>query len=103
MSDSKCSSPLIPMADWIKSNGNGGGEGEDCKPCMLAPIVSWYKDVLDENGKTNLSNELVESANDKSGNSITICKKLDDIKSQVDESLRERLMGFDCAAQTYER
>ncbi|GAJ13822.1 unnamed protein product, partial [marine sediment metagenome] len=33
---------------------------------------------------------------------LTLCEKLDNIKDAVEESLRERLKDFDCAAQAYE-
>ncbi len=33
---------------------------------------------------------------------MQLCEELDKIKSEVEESLRERLEEFDCAAQAYE-
>lgn len=83
-----------PMQDWIKN------DGKQCKPCMLGPVVAWYKEELESKGKTELVKHLEESANNS--DPLEFCKTLDHIKDQVEEKLRERLLDFDCAVQLEE-
>lgn len=91
----KCPVPLQPMEAWIE-----GGEEEECRPCMLGPVVQWYESELREQGSPDLADDLVRAAQEATP--AALARKLDTIKEKVGDSLRERLREFDCAAQTEE-
>ncbi len=93
-SEKKCPVDLKPMADWVGEN-----DPKVCRPCMLAPVVQWYAEELRAAGKTGLALKLEEQANTEEP--LTLCRELDTIKEQAEEPLRERLLDFDCAAQTF--
>lgn len=83
-----------PMEEWIKR------DGKNCKPCMMGPVTAWYIEELNENRQHNLAKQVETSAVKSSPQEL--CKTLDEVKSKVEEKLRERLLDFDCAAQTHE-
>jgi len=97
MTEKKCPVDLKPMAEWI--------EGEDptgfCRECILGPIVQWYTGELEAHGNPQLAHALNQVATGDDSTYLEICEKLDDIKKEADESLKERLLEFDCAAQTF--
>jgi hypothetical protein len=92
----RCPVELKPMAKWVEEEDKNGL----CHECLLGPVVQWYRDTLQENKKESLAIELSELTEE--GTPLQICERLDTIKGEVEESLRERLLDFDCAAQTYE-
>ncbi len=98
MAGEKCPVELKPMATWIKEEDPRGL----CRECLLGPVLQWYRDELNEKGHSNFVKELDEIAHVAEVLPLQLCEELDKIKSGVEESLRERLEEFDCAAQAYE-
>ncbi|KKL08561.1 hypothetical protein LCGC14_2574660 [marine sediment metagenome] len=92
-----CPVKLQPMAPWVE-----GGTENECRPCILGPVVQWYRDELKEKGLSEEAAALVEVADNPESSPLQVCEKLDRIKDEVGEPIRERLKEFDCAAQTYE-
>lgn len=90
-----CPLPRLPsMETWIK----GGGETE-CRPCLLAPITSYYVSTLREAGKDKMAEDLTQAF--ESSEPLTICKKLDSIKNSVGEPIKNKLEKYDCLCQTF--
>jgi len=98
MTEKKCPVELKPMKDWVQEEDPRG----ICRECLLAPVLQWYRDELNDRGYTKFVDELNQIAREAEVLPLTLCEKLDNIKGAVEESLRERLEDFDCAAQTYE-
>lgn len=88
--------PAQSMERWMKEQ-----EGEDCKPCLLAPVAQWYYSELQERGRDDLAQELEQAVTSDDG--VAIAAVLDRIKEGADSGLRERLLEFDCALQTYRK
>ena len=88
----------VPMGEWLKQ------KTEECRPCLLAPVVDWYASELEEKGKVELAEELrqvVDEIQDES-EVAKVGEKMDQIKEAVGEGeLRDRLREFDCTVQTY--
>ena len=91
----KCPIELKPMAVWVQEKDPKG----ICRDCLLAPVLQWYREELVEKGYS--TEELDTIAHAAEVLPLQLCEKFDKIKSEVEESLRERLEEFDCAAQTY--
>ena len=83
---------IIPMAKWID-----GGSEDECRPCMLPPVIQWYKETLEENELTPLTKELEEAVN--SGDPGLLSWHLDNIKYTAPDNVKSRLKEFDCHAQ----
>jgi hypothetical protein len=100
-----CKANLKPMKDWIQEEDPKKDHPTYCRPCMLAPVVQWYRDTLKEQGKPEMAIDLEKTVNQSDGTAdeiaLTICEKLDTIKESVEDTLRERLKDFDCAAQAF--
>ena len=94
----KCPVEIKPMKDWVQEEDSKG----ICRECLLAPVLQWYREELNAKGYTKFVGELNQIARAAEVLPLTLCEKLDNIKSEVEELLRERLEEFDCAAQTYE-
>jgi len=95
-----CEKPVIPMEEWMKGHENDEELGvADCRPCALGPVLGWYRDELQANGKEGEAAQVVQAAEES--DPLTVCKLLDNIKANVGEPLRERLKDFDCAAQSF--
>ena len=97
MSEKKCPVELKPMAMWVQEEDPEG----ICRECLLAPVLQWYREELEAKGYTKFVSELNQIARAAEVLPLTLCEKLDNIKSEVEELLRERLEEFDCAAQAY--
>ena len=97
MTGEKCPIEIKPMATWVQEEDPNG----ICRSCLLAPILQWYREELNEKGLSKFTEELDTIARAAEVLPLQLCEKLDKIKSEVEESLRERLEEFDCAAQTY--
>lgn len=93
----ECPIDLKPMADWVEEEDPTGF----CRECVVGPVVQWYTDELETRGQTTLAQELNEVATGDDSTYSEICEKLDNIKKQADKSLKDRLLEFDCAAQTF--
>lgn len=94
----KCPIKLKPMAVWVQEEDPRG----ICRECLLAPVLQWYRSELVEKGRSELIPGLDNIARAAEVLPLQLCEELDKIKGEVEESLRERLKEFDCAAQTYE-
>ena len=99
----------IPMAEWVQQD-----DPKNCRPCIVAPVVRWYRDHLEEKGQTDpviVNNpylkahlaHIVQAIEQlaETADVLTLCQELDKIKEAVDPSTRERLKVFDCAVQSY--
>ena len=84
----------VPMAEWLEV-----GTEEECRPCLLPPVVQWYNEELKERGLTE-SVEKLEAAVEEA-DPAGIAKTLDEIREAAPEEVRTRLLDFDCAAQTF--
>ena len=91
-----CLIPVEPMAEWVK-----GETEEDCRSCLLGPVVQWYRGSLEQHGHQDKAEELLKITEEPEVTSLTICQKLDSIKEAVEEPIRERLKDFDCNAQSF--
>ncbi len=85
---------LKPMAKWLEEESP-----KVCRACLLTLPIAWYHNELTEQGLPDLSAELEDSQ--KSGDPVKVAEILDSIKGKVSPELRQRLLDFDCAAQTY--
>ena len=97
MTEEKCPIELKPMAVWVQEEDPKG----ICRECLLAPVLQWYREALNEKGYNKFTEELNSIARAAEVLPLQLCEELDKIKSEVEEPLRERLEGFDCAAQAY--
>lgn len=85
------------MKDWITQ-----GEGEDnqiCRPCVLPFSLQWYADTLRESGDESRAKQLEDFADDSETTPLQVAETLDIIKTEVSDSLRERLFELDCQLQ----
>jgi hypothetical protein len=97
MADNKCSVKLKPMKEWVGEEDPNGV----CRECLLGPVLQWYREELDEKGHTVFVQELDELSKRAELIPLQLCEEFDKIKGAVEEPLRERLLDFDCAAQSY--
>lgn len=93
----QCPIELKPMATWVQEEDPRG----ICRECLLAPILQWYRETLNEKGYNKFTEELNTIARAAEVLPLQLCEMFDKIKSEVEESLRERLEEFDCAVQAY--
>lgn len=93
-----CIVDLKPMKEWVEGQSKKG----ECRPCLLGPVVQWYKAELVDYDKLDLASKLEKMGEDKSLTPLQISEELDSIKATVEEPLRERLKEFDCAVQSYD-
>ena len=94
----KCPIELKPMATWVQEEDPKG----ICRECLLAPVLQWYREALNEKGYSKFTEELNSIARAAEVLPLQLCETFDKIKGEVEEPLRERLEEFDCAAQAYE-
>jgi len=97
MAEEKCPVELKPMATWVQEEDPKG----ICRECLLAPVLQWYREELNEKGYSKFTEELDTIARTAAVLPLQLCEAFDKIKSEVEKSLRERLEEFDCAAQAY--
>ena len=96
MDDFVCDIEVKPIVDWVSDKKP---RGEDCPPCLIAPLSGYYLGALEEAGETKLAAELKKVF--AGGDVLTISKKLDSIKTDVGEALKKQLRNLDCFAQTF--
>lgn len=99
MKDFNCKLNIKSVFDFLDAY-DGNGKGEDCPPCMIAPLAGVYLGELEKAGETELSERLKKVF--EQGDILTIAKELDNIKLEVGEALRNELRDLDCFAQTPE-
>lgn len=85
---------LQPMKEWVAIQ-----DPEKCHSCLLQITIPWYYDELRENGRDDLIKEL-EPIQLK-GDPEAIGAELDLIKEKVEPGLKQRLLEFDCATQSF--
>lgn len=90
-----CGDKLLSMTSWIS-----GMTEEECRECELPVCMNWYYTELEEQGRKDLAEKL--DVIRQTGVPLEVCKFLDLIKDQVTPELRERLLEFDCATQSFE-
>ncbi len=93
----KCPIELKPMAMWVQEEDPKG----ICRECLLGPVLQWYREELEQKGHNEFVGELNKIARAAEVLPLQLCEEFDKIKGEVEESLRERLEEFDCAAQAY--
>ncbi|MDD4874610.1 MAG: LAGLIDADG family homing endonuclease [Dehalococcoidales bacterium] len=91
-----CGEKLLSMTNWIQ-----GLDEEECRTCILPVCMSWYYDELNEKGEKDWAAKL--DVMRQTGIPLDVCKMLDEIKEKVNTELRERLLEFDCATQTFNK
>jgi len=107
---------ILSMTQWMEEDTSGfhnladpdapeepesivGANGEVCRPCLLPPLIQWYREELQEKGFDNLAGEITTVVED--GDPLLIAKKFDEVKEKVPDDVKQRLREFDCYAQTY--
>ncbi len=85
---------IVGMKEWVSKE-----DGPTCRPCLLAPVAQWYRDELQERGITDLAQEIEQAADQL--DHIGLAETLDNIKGKVEPEVKNRLLEFDCLAQTY--
>jgi len=93
--DFVCKISIKPIEEWVGEKPTDGS----CPPCMIAPLASYYLGTLQKAGETTLASEL--EATYESGDILTISRKLDNIKGDVGEALKQELRNLDCFAQSF--
>jgi len=96
MDDFVCNIKVRPVADWVNDKPTSE---KDCPPCLIAPLSGYYLGALEKAGETELAAELKKTFAE--GDTLTISKKLDSIKTNVGEALKKQLRNLDCFAQTF--
>lgn len=94
----ECPVEIKPMLDWVKEDDPKG----ICRSCLLGPVLQWYHEELDAKGHHDLAFELEKLSRQADELPLQLCETFDKIKGEVEEPLRERLLEFDCAVQSYE-
>jgi len=94
--DFVCTIKVRPVREWVDDDN-----AEGCPPCLIAPLSSYYLGALEKAGETKIAGELKQAF--EKGDILTICDKLDTIKSDVGESLSKQLRNLDCYAQTFKQ
>lgn len=107
---------ILSMTQWMEEDTSGfsnladpdapaepesivGANGEVCRPCLLPPLIQWYREELQEKGLDNFADEIKTVV--ENGDPLLIAKKFDEIKEKVPDDVKQRLREFDCYAQTY--
>lgn len=86
------------MEQWVQAEDPAGL----CRPCLLGPVTSWYIESLQENGHEELARQLGETATNENLTPVELARQLDGAKKAVAPEVRERLLDFDCSAQSYQ-
>ena len=95
MTENSLCASTISMSKWIQE----GDKNEECRPCLLPPLIQWYKEELQEKGFEELSSKIKEATD--SGDPVKIAEVFDAIKDKVPNELKERLKEFDCHIQLF--
>ena len=95
MDDFVCDIKVRSVVEWVTDQTIS----ENCPPCLIAPLSSYYLGALEKAGEKKLASELLEVF--EAGDLLTISKKLDTIKADVGEALSTKLRDLDCFAQTF--
>jgi len=92
--ENKCAN-ISSMTKWL-----AGETEEECRYCLLPPVIQWYSSELKENGFDELASELEAVVNE--GDPAGVALIMDSVKEKVSPPTKERLKEFDCAVQLHE-
>lgn len=84
-----------PLEKWIQ-----GGDDTECRPCSLAFVAAWYRDLLNQHGLVQEAQD-VERLGD-SDDPIQVARALDTVKGRVPPEVQTKLREYDCAVQRRE-
>lgn len=84
-----------PLEQWIQ-----GGDGVACRPCSLAFIATWYRDLLKENGLAQEAQGVERLAD--SHDPVQVARALDAVKGRMSPEIQTKLRDYDCAVQQIE-
>jgi hypothetical protein len=87
---------LKSMAEWLANE-----DEEHCHSCTLAITLPWYYEELEKLGDKNLIEEL--EVVQKTGIPVDIGEAMDTVKEKVPPEVKQRLLEFDCATQSFEQ
>jgi hypothetical protein len=86
---------VSPVLAWIER----GDVDDNCPPCLLAPLASYYLGALND------ANELIHASRlqevFEGGDLLTIARVMDKIKADVGDRLKFELETLDCMAQSF--
>lgn len=86
-----------PMLEWVQ------GQSDSCRPCLLTPILPWYRDTLRERGYGELASQVDAWANrDDALDPEAVARVLDAAKAGVDAETACTLAQYDSLAQDAE-
>ncbi|MBA7707938.1 hypothetical protein ES703_116822 [subsurface metagenome] len=91
--ENPCAS-ITSMEKWVEE-----GDEAECRPCLLPPVIRWYRDHLQQSGLNELAHEMETAI--EGADPLIIAKTFDSIKAKVPDDVKKRLEEFDCAAQLY--
>jgi predicted GNAT family acetyltransferase len=86
---------LKSMTEWA-----AGEDTAICRECMLTITIPWYFEELEALGDKELVDDLEKIQ--KEGDPLKVAAALDQIKEQVSPEVKQRLLEFDCASQSFE-
>lgn len=93
-----CPLPKVPsLEEWWKR----GETKENCPPCLLLPLASYYVGTLEERGLVDQANRLKEVHDKANGDGLPIAIEMDRIKKEVPPEVLKELEDFDCMAVTF--
>jgi len=86
---------LKSMTEWA-----AGEDETKCRECMLTITVPWYYEELEAQGEKELAEDMQKVQQE--GDPVKVAAALDQIKEQVKPEVKQRLLEFDCASQSFE-
>lgn len=86
---------LPTLETWIR-----GGTSAECRPCKLAFLTPWYRDLLKDNGLPDEA-QVVEQMHE-TDDPVQVARALDAVKKRVPPELTAKLREYDCAVQRAE-
>jgi hypothetical protein len=86
---------LQTMTEWVQSEDTA-----KCRECMLTITVPWYYEELEAQGEKELAEDMQKVQQE--GDPVKVAAALDQIKEQVKPEVKQRLLEFDCASQSFE-
>lgn len=92
---------LLPKVESLENWWKRGETKENCPPCLLLPLASYYVGTLEERGLVDQANRLKEVHEAANGDGLPIAIEMDRIKREVSPEIKKALEDFDCMAQTF--
>jgi len=85
---------VSPMGDWL-----AGNKEDECRACLLPPVIQWYREELEENNHPELVKDVDEAVH--SGDPALMAWTFDAVKGKVSDKVKQRLREFDYNVQNY--